>query len=131
GLLDSALRGGRVDRMDTLLATAANLVRFSPRLAELEQHAELVRRAGQRLNAQDHAGARDALLRLRAVRSDASWVADALRGIEQILARHAELVASPLGLVSPRQDAPPRAANLAETAVAAPRPQVEKVSAPE
>jgi tetratricopeptide (TPR) repeat protein len=131
GLLDSALRGGRVDRMDTLLATAANLVRFSPRLAELEQHAELVRRAAQRLNAQDHAGARDALLRLRAVRSDASWVADALRGIEQILARHAELVASPLGLVSPRQDAPPRAANLAETAVAAPRPQVEKVSAPE
>jgi len=110
--------------VETLLHAAGGLIQYAPRLAELERHAEIVRSAGQRLSQQDHAGARDALLRLRAVQPGAAWVAEALRGIEQILARHAELVASPLGLVAPRGHAPARSTPaLDETVAATPRPK--------
>jgi hypothetical protein len=109
--------------METLLHAAHGLIRFSPRLVELERHAGIVRQAGQRLSAQDHAGARDALLRLRGVQPGASWIAEALRGIDQILDRHAELVASPLGMFAPREPDVGRPAGLEETVVALPRPR--------
>ena len=127
-ILQTALRDGRTDRMETLLHAAGGLIGFSPRLAELERHAGLVHLAGKRLSEQDHAGARDALLRLRAMQPGPGWIDEALRGIEQILARHAELVASPLGLIAPRNLAPPRAAPMAETVAATPRARRSEAS---
>jgi hypothetical protein len=106
-LLQDALRAGRLEAFRGTLAATASLRRFSPDLAEFDQIAALLEHAARQLGQMEPAGLRNTLIRLDGLCGAPQWVKTALRATEAVTAAHHDLLACPLGRITPALENPP------------------------
>jgi hypothetical protein len=118
--MDNAFQAGRLDRVGAGLEAGRLLATFAPGIGEYQRHMSMVADAANQLANNQPDRLRETLLRLRAARPDATWVAAALERVERLLAARAELASSPLGQIAPQAPLPVASANLAETVVRSP-----------
>lgn len=96
GLADDLFAAGRLDSFGAALQAAAALVEAQPALGEFERMRALAGEAAQAMMGGDFTGAREALLRLVAVRGNVRWVREALDTLGQLIAAQEKLLVSPL-----------------------------------
>jgi len=96
--IDGWVDQGRIDCLAAARTPLAALVPIVPTLVESERLVELCRRAVSQFSADEYAGLRETLLRLKAARSHADWVKTALSAVANITDGREALLASPLGL---------------------------------
>lgn len=94
-----AFGDGRIDRVQAMLRTAKDLIRFDDSLEEQERLASLAGQAAARLAARDFDGLHDLLLRMSVAR-DVPWVRSALKELDQLFDARSRLIASPIGLIA-------------------------------
>lgn len=95
-LADDLFAAGRLDGLGAALQAAAALVEAQPALGEYERMRALSGEAAQAMMSGDFTGAREALLRLVALRGNVRWVCDALETLGQLIAAQEKLLVSPL-----------------------------------
>lgn len=94
-----AFDDGRIDRVQTMLRSAKDLIRFDDSLEEQERLTSLAGQAAARLAARDFDGLHDVLLRISVAR-DVPWVRTAIKELEQLFDARSRLIASPIGLIA-------------------------------
>jgi predicted pyridoxine 5'-phosphate oxidase superfamily flavin-nucleotide-binding protein len=89
---------GRIDCLGAARTALGALAPIVPTVIESERLVDLCQRAVRQFSADDYAGLRETLLRLKAARGGAEWVKTALSAVANITAGREALLASPLGL---------------------------------
>lgn len=119
--LESLLTEGRLDRLGDALKGVALLRPTDPTLAEFDRFVRLAGEAAGRLAAGDYVALREGLLRLGAMRPQASWIREAQAHLAALAEAEARLIASPLGLLDASVEHSGRFVGTARAAAAAGR----------